>query len=58
VQTAGQALAQAIGAESYMECSARTLVNVKEVIEECLRVVLNGPKRLSRRHRPGGCVLQ
>ena len=44
----GVAMAKKIGAKKYIECSAKTLHNVKEVIEEALQEHFKGKEKKNR----------
>ena len=44
--TEGEDLAESIGAESYMKCSAKTQEGMKHVFDTAIRIVLN-PRRSS-----------
>jgi len=52
----GEAMSKAIGATSYVECSAITMTNVKEVFDACARAAI---KRMEERAggKKGCCVV-
>ncbi len=41
----GQELSKRLKAYKYIECSARTLENVKEIFDESVRAAIIGPKK-------------
>jgi Ras-related C3 botulinum toxin substrate 1 len=45
----GEAVAKAIGAERYIECSATTQYNVREVFDTAIKVILHPPEGKQRR---------
>lgn len=44
-QKSGESLKEKIGANAFVECSARVHLNVTDVIEQAVRAVKNGPLR-------------
>lgn len=50
---AGESLKDKIGANAFVECSARVHLNVTDVIEQAVRAIKNGPVAGSRQ----SCVL-
>ena len=56
-QMDGRKTAETIGAEVYVECSAKTRQGVREAFETAARITLRADKRRART-RGGRCVLQ
>jgi len=52
----GQEMAKELNAACYMECSALTGENVREVFEEAIRLVLNQPNK-GKKRKAGGCFV-
>ena len=46
-------LARELGAVQYMECSALTQKGLKDVFDECVRTVINPPKKKKKRSAIG-----
>ena len=53
----GRKAAERIGAEAYVECSAKTKQGVREVFENAAKIALKADKNRGR-NRSGRCVLQ
>lgn len=53
----GQALAKAVKALTYVECSAKTQEGVKEVFDHAIKAVLFPKKRGGKKSGGGGCAL-
>ncbi|GJQ73280.1 hypothetical protein Trydic_g13652 [Trypoxylus dichotomus] len=51
----GKKLARQIRAESYLECSAQSLIGLEEIITEAVRAGKKEPKRTKKQH--SNCVL-
>jgi GTPase SAR1 family protein len=53
----GLALSRHIKAKHYVECSAKTVVNVKEVFETAIRTVLIPCSKDKQDHKKRRCVV-
>jgi small GTP-binding protein len=57
----GEEMKKVIGAQAYIECSARMQYNLKEVFESAIKVVLHPPSAApagsSKQKKEGGCCL-
>ena len=53
----GRKTAETIGAEAYVECSAKTRQGVREAFETAAKITLRADKRRART-RGGRCVIQ
>jgi GTPase SAR1 family protein len=53
----GLALSRHINARHYIECSAKTVVNVKEVFEAAIRTVLIPCSKDKQDHKKRRCVV-
>jgi small GTP-binding protein len=57
----GEEMKKVIGAQAYLECSARLQYNLKEVFEQAIKVVLHPPSASPAKKEPkakkGGCCL-
>jgi Ras-related C3 botulinum toxin substrate 1 len=55
----GEEMKKLIGAQAYIECSARLQFNLKEVFEQAIKVVLHppsaGPAKAEKTKKGGGC---
>lgn len=53
----GQKTARKLGAAGYRECSALTMVGIKEVFDESIYTILDPPKKENSRHRTPCCPI-
>lgn len=53
----GQALAKEIKAVKYLECSAKTMEGVKQIMDEVIKIVLSPPKKHRTKDKKKSCTL-
>jgi GTPase SAR1 family protein len=44
-----------VKAVKYVECSAKTQYNIKQVFDECIKVVLFAKRKPAKKEKSGGC---
>lgn len=53
----GERMKETIGAKAYIECSAKTQENLKQVFDEAIQIVLKGRSSSQRKKEAKKCLI-